>query len=83
MPVSVRPRAYVPGLAVLVAGGIVAYATAAVLPRANPLVLAVAIGVVVGNGVGVPPSIEPGLRQRKLLLEAGSCSSPSDPGSHC
>lgn len=59
-----------PGLALLVALGLFAKAASLVVP-ANNLLLAIGLGVVVGNVVGVPASLEPGVERYDVVLEAG------------
>ena len=64
-------RPYAPGLALLAAGGIVAHLLAGAVDGLQPLVVAVALGVVVGNTVGTPAAAEPGVGVDKLFLETG------------
>jgi uncharacterized integral membrane protein (TIGR00698 family) len=67
----VRVRRLLPGVAVLVAIAVVAHWLGARLPVANALVLAVGIGAVLGNTVGVPDPLRPGFDRHTLLLETG------------
>lgn len=65
------PREYTPGFLLLVFGAVVAYATAGTTPWVNPLVVAVGIGLVIGNTVGIPSWAEPGVALQGLFLETG------------
>lgn len=65
------PRRYLPGFLVLVFGAVVAYATAGTISRVDPLILAIGIGVVIGNTVGIPTWAEPGVALQGLFLETG------------
>jgi uncharacterized integral membrane protein (TIGR00698 family) len=60
----------VPGVAVLVAGAAVAHGLSTVV-GVNRLILAVGLGVIVANTVGVPEWAEDGLETHKLWLETG------------
>lgn len=60
-----------PGLAVLIAIAFVSYWIADGLTMVNALFVAIAIGVVFGNTVGVPKTATRGVRTHKLWLEAG------------
>ncbi|VTT87293.1 hypothetical protein DM2_627 [Halorubrum sp. DM2] len=64
-------RAYLPGLALLAGGALVATLVADGVPGLQPLVVAVALGVGVGNTVGTPEIAEPGVGVDKLFLETG------------
>ncbi|SDY03386.1 YeiH family protein [Halobellus clavatus] len=59
------------GIGVLVLGAIGAKALGAVLPWPDPLLLAVVIGLLLGNVVGIPGRIEPGIQTHGLWLSAG------------
>lgn len=63
-------RTVLPGVVTLV---VVAVAARVVAPYApvTPLLLAVAVGAVVANTVGVPAPLEPGIALHSLLLETG------------
>ncbi|MFB6219256.1 MAG: YeiH family protein [Halobacteriaceae archaeon] len=60
-----------PGLALLVAVAAVAHAAAGALPRVDALVVAVGLGVAVGNLLPLPDAVRPGIEAHKLLLETG------------
>ncbi len=64
-------RRYVPGVLALVALALGARALGAVVPYATPLLLAVALGLVIGNAVSLPSRLEPGAATHTLWLEAG------------
>ena len=64
-------RTYLPGLALLAGGAVAATLVADAVPGLQPLVVAVALGVGVGNTVGVPEVAEPGVGVDKLFLETG------------
>jgi uncharacterized integral membrane protein (TIGR00698 family) len=63
-------RRLLPGVAVLVGVGLVAKLVSRVLP-VNHLLLAVVLGLLIANVVGVPRRLRPGVEQYDLLLEAG------------
>ena len=71
MSVVDAARPYAPGLALLVAGAVGAHLLAGAVDGLQPLVVAVALGVVVGNTVGTPAAAEPGVDVDKLCLETG------------
>jgi uncharacterized integral membrane protein (TIGR00698 family) len=60
-----------PGLVVLAALGAAARLVAAVVPSTSALVVAIVIGLVVANAVGVPDWARPGAGTHKLWLETG------------
>ncbi|GAB6879085.1 hypothetical protein JCM17823_13590 [Halorubrum gandharaense] len=64
-------RPYLPGALLLVAGALLAHASAALVPGVQPLVVAIVVGVVVGNTVGTPQAAERGVGLHKLSLETG------------
>ncbi|SMO47605.1 YeiH family protein [Halorubrum cibi] len=64
-------RPYVPGLVLLGGGALLSVVVADAVPGVQPLVVAVAIGALVGNAVGTPASAEPGVDVDKLFLETG------------
>ncbi len=64
-------RSYVPGLALLAVGAVVSTLVAGAIDGLQPLVVAVAVGALVGNTVGTPDAAEPGVGVDKLFLETG------------
>lgn len=62
---------YVPGVVVLVGLAVVARVLGTRIPYVTPLVLAVVLGLVVGNTVSLPAWIIPGARTHNLWLAAG------------
>jgi len=64
-------RSYAPGLALLAAGALFAHLLAGAVAGLQPLVVAVAVGVVVSNTLGTPEPAEPGVGVDKLFLETG------------
>jgi uncharacterized integral membrane protein (TIGR00698 family) len=64
-------RRSLPGLAVLGVVAAVAHVAAGALPRVDALVLAVGLGVLLGNLAPVPAAVRPGIERHKLLLETG------------
>jgi uncharacterized integral membrane protein (TIGR00698 family) len=64
-------RRVAPGVAFLVVLAVVARAASTVVPHASALVVAVALGIVVTNTVGVPERLQAGSSTHKLWLEAG------------
>lgn len=64
-------RVIAAGISVLVVGAVVAWLLGALVPWPDPLLLAVAIGVVLANVVGVPEWLEPGIATHKVWLGAG------------
>jgi uncharacterized integral membrane protein (TIGR00698 family) len=73
--VSATPAAHLrrllPGLGLLAALAWLSSVLAAYFPGVNALLLAVALGAVVANTVGVPSPARPGVDTQKLLLETG------------
>lgn len=61
---------YLPGFLVLVAIGVSSYAVGQRTPL-SPLVVAVGVGVVLANSVGLPEWAQPGIAVHGLLLETG------------
>jgi uncharacterized integral membrane protein (TIGR00698 family) len=59
------------GIAVLALGAGGAWAFGEVLPWPDPLLVAVVIGVLLGNVVGIPPWLEPGIETHGIWLGAG------------
>lgn len=68
-PVPLRELA--PGAGVLVVLAGIALSLSAVVPRANELLVAIALGALVANVLGVPDWLEPGTGLYKLPLEVG------------
>ena len=64
-------RRYLPGLAALVALGLVARGVALAVPSANYLIVAIVLGAVVANVSGVPNRLRPGIGTHTLWLETG------------
>ncbi|WP_135665146.1 YeiH family protein [Halorhabdus rudnickae] len=60
-----------PGIALLVAGAALAHGLSATLLGINELLVAVGLGVLLGNVVGVPEWASAGLNTQKLWLETG------------
>jgi len=71
MGVVAAARPYLPGLALLSAGALCARLVAGAVDGLSPLVVAVALGALVGNAVGTPDAAEPGVGVDKLFLETG------------
>ena len=71
MRVADAARPYVPGLALLVVGALLSRLVAGAVDGLQPLVVAVALGALVGNTVGTPDAAEPGVGVDKLFLETG------------
>lgn len=71
MGVVAAARPYLPGLALLSAGALLSHLAAGAVDGLQPLVVAVAIGALVGNTVGTPDAAEPGVGVDKLFLETG------------
>jgi len=59
------------GVGVLLIGAVGAWALGEILPWPDPLIIAVVIGAVLGNVVGVPAWLEPGVRTHGVWLGAG------------
>ncbi|GAA0277523.1 YeiH family protein [Halobacterium noricense] len=64
-------KRYVPGLLVLVGLALVAQVLGTQIPYVTPLVLAVVLGLLVGNTVSLPARIIPGIGTHNLWLAAG------------
>jgi len=64
-------REYAPGIGFLVVLALAARLGSEAVPHASALVVAVALGIVVANTVGVPDVLAAGARTHKLWLEAG------------
>jgi uncharacterized integral membrane protein (TIGR00698 family) len=71
MGVVAAARPYLPGLALLSAGALCARLVAGAVDGLSPLVVAIALGALVGNAVGTPDAAEPGVGVDKLFLETG------------
>ena len=68
---STGPLAYLSGIGLLTAGAVTARLISSRAPGVNELLLAIVIGVVVTNTVGVPDRYAPGVRTHKVWLGAG------------
>lgn len=64
-------RDYLPGLAALLVTGLLARALSIYVVPLNHLVLAIVLGLLIGNLLTIPDWLRPGLDTYKLLLEAG------------
>lgn len=64
-------RKYLPGLLVLAVLALAARLAGVGLPYVSPLILAVALGLVVGTAISLPARFVPGTETHKLWLEAG------------
>lgn len=64
-------RVVVAGVGVLASGAVLAWLLGALVPWPDPLLLAVVIGVVLANVVGVPEWLEPGIGTHRIWLGAG------------
>ena len=64
-------RSVAPGVAFLAVLAVVARAVSTLVPYASALVVAVALGIVLTNTVGVPERLQAGSSTHKLWLEAG------------
>lgn len=64
-------RTILPGLGVLLAIGLAGRAIASIVPGLNHLILAIGLGVLVGNTIGTPSWAQAGAQTHKLWLEAG------------
>ncbi|PAU85122.1 putative sulfate exporter family transporter [Halorubrum salipaludis] len=71
MGVAAAARPYLPGLALLSAGALLSQLVAGAVDGLQPLVVAVAVGALVGNTVGTPEAAAPGVGVDKLFLETG------------
>ena len=71
MGVVEAARSYVPGVALLAVGALLAHLVAGAVDGLQPLVVAVALGVGVGNAVGTPDAAKPGVDVDTLCLETG------------
>jgi len=71
MTVVAAVRPYVPGLALLGGGAVLAAVIGGAVDALSPLVVAVVVGAVVGNTVGTPDAAEPGVDVDTLFLETG------------
>jgi uncharacterized integral membrane protein (TIGR00698 family) len=60
-----------PGIAVLITGALIARSVAPVIPGVESLLLAILLGIVVTNTVGVPDIASPGVETHKLWLATG------------
>ncbi|MFC4540509.1 YeiH family protein [Halosolutus amylolyticus] len=64
-----KRQSVLPGLALLAAVAIAASAIAAAVPRIDSLILAIAIGAILGNAVGVPAWAGSGIQTYSVVLE--------------
>lgn len=64
-------RRYLPGFAVLLSFAVVARAVGGSVAVLSPLVLAIALGAILANTVGVPDRAREGVETHKLFLETG------------
>ncbi|MGQ4556261.1 putative sulfate exporter family transporter [Halobellus sp. GM3] len=71
MTANITARNTAFGVGLLVLGAILARAVGEALPWPDPLLVAVVIGVLFGNVVGVPERLEPGVRTHGVWLGAG------------
>ncbi|EMA61545.1 YeiH family protein [Halorubrum lipolyticum] len=71
MGVADAARSYLPGLALLAVGALLSHLVAGAVDGLQPLVVAVAVGALVGNTAGTPDMAEPGVGVDKLFLETG------------
>ncbi|ODR82941.1 hypothetical protein BG842_15160 [Haladaptatus sp. W1] len=67
----VTMRRTVPGLAVLLAVGLLARLVASAVPGLNYLIVTILLGLLVGNLYGIPDWARPGVQTHKVWLEAG------------
>ncbi|MFD1597898.1 YeiH family protein [Halobellus rarus] len=70
MTVRAAPRV-LPGLLVLLVGGVLAHLLSTAVLGVNRLLLAVGLGVLLANAVGVPEWAEPGVETHSRWLELG------------
>ena len=71
MGIATAARPYAPGLALLAGGAALATVIGGSVDALSPLVVAVVVGVVVGNTAGTPDAAEPGVGVGTLFLETG------------
>jgi len=71
MGVAADAGRYAPGIGLLVAGALLAVGVGTAIAGLQPLVVAVVIGAVIANTVGVPAFMKPGISTHKLALETG------------
>lgn len=71
MVLLARLRGLLPGLVVLALVAGFAHRFGDLVPHLSPLIVAIGSGALVGNVVGVPERIRPGLDAHKLFLETG------------
>lgn len=67
----VTMRRTVPGLAILLAVGLLARLVASAVPGLNYLIVTILLGLLVGNLYGIPDWARPGVQTHKVWLEAG------------
>lgn len=61
----------IPGVAFLFIVGLVAKYIGAQIPHISFLIIAIAIGIIISNTIGLPPFIEKGIETHKLWLQIG------------
>ncbi|RBI59227.1 putative sulfate exporter family transporter [halophilic archaeon] len=71
MTARTHARSLLPGLALLAGVAVVARTLGTRLAHLSPLIVAIAVGALVANTVGVPDWATPGVSRHKLLLETG------------
>lgn len=71
MGVLAAARPYLPGLVLLAVGALAARLVAGAVDGLQPLVVAVALGALLGNTIGTPDAAKPGVGVDKLFLETG------------
>jgi len=71
MGVVAAARPYLPGLGLLAAGAVLSHLVAGAVDGLQPLVVAVALGALLGNTAGTPDAAKPGVGVDKLFLETG------------
>lgn len=62
---------YLPGLVLLLVIGGVARLLSLAFPQVNHLIIAIGLGILLGNAAGLPNQFEQGVGSHKLLLEVG------------
>ena len=64
-------RTLAPGLMILFAVAALSRLTVGPIPGVSPLIVAIGVGALIANSIGIPAWAAPGLEQHKLLLETG------------
>lgn len=70
-PTERAVRRYLPGFALLFSFSIVARVVGGSVAVVSPLILAIALGAILANTVGIPDSARDGVETNKLFLETG------------